>query len=122
MIMPVLEYQSPCNRPKVDWGDRYWRFVPKFALAYVPFLIFYVLVSLALESGEGRHTEPFYYCALERAALFPAIFALAPLFGCFALLIGGGVNALLWGVAIVGVWHLASFAIMKLRSVWADNR
>lgn len=115
MPAPLLDYQSPIDRPGIDWGERYWRFVPIFALSYVPCFVAYVLASIILDPrGDG----PLFYQILERAVFFQTVLLLIPWFGCFALLLGGAINALLFGVAAVGLWHLTSIAIPKFRKMF----
>ena len=109
--MPLLEYQSPCDKPKVDWGSRYKRFGPAFALAYVPFLITYVIISFKIDD-EGTYPDSLYYRVLEQVVCFPTVSLLVTmrLSGGFLLLFGGAINAFLWGVSAVGLWHLAHVA------------
>jgi hypothetical protein len=110
--MPVLEYQSPTSRPRVDWSERYRRCVPRFALGYVMVGVAWAIESLPYVHWDG----PLYHRVFTLIVVFPAIYALCPIFGLVGFIVGGSINALLWGFAAVGLWHFASVARSKLRA------
>jgi hypothetical protein len=108
-----LDYKSPDSVTPINWRRAYVFGATLVGLGHLVGSILFLFFAFLIGGSDGVKPVPPLFLNLFYVYESPAIFVhIKP--GLTPFLLAAGSNAAIWGVCIIGAWHLYSIVINRL--------